>query len=355
MKKIKLISNVLAKTVKATTVNAMEDLLATLPINADYVFNRVNPAEGWVAEKLHWVPVGLDSGNAGRIKLGLDPDNRIAERIVNMIEAHIELARRQTLKLDPNAQAPTSPRAAVQEYFQLPRLDQLSELDDNKETWRRARDLARRIRVRVVGHKMGSRVVERAVIFEDDGIGQPPSRLHSTILSLGGDNKIKEPYLIGMWGQGGSSALAASRMAWIISRRAPQLGDAEDGVAWTVVKSVFPPAGRRSYYAYLAAAPTGEVPYIEASAANTIGLEHGTRIGHLSFDLGNMDPTKLYQALNHVLPNPVLPFEIYTRTEPKPDVCWGIGYLLTKQRTAKKTDLDKRFIDLPVVGDKEND
>jgi hypothetical protein len=158
-----------------------------------------------------------------------------------------------------------------------------------------------------------------------------------------------------MWGQGGSSALAASKLCWIISRRAPQLGDAEDGVAWTVVRSMFPRGGgRRSYFAYLAATPTGEVPYIDAQAANTIGLKHGTRIGHLGFDLGNLDSAKLYRALNHILPNPVLPYEIYTRTEPKPDPCWGIGYLLSQQHVAKKTDLDKQFNDLPVIGDKEN-
>jgi hypothetical protein len=311
MMKFKLNSEVLAATMKATTVKALNEILEALPINPEYVYDRWNPQNGWIAGKLHFVPVGLEPGNAGRIKLGSEPDNRIAERVVNMLEAHLELERCRELKRDPGAAVPSSPREAVQRYFHLPRLDQIPELNDNKATWKQARDLARRTRVRVVGTR-----TERAVIFEDEGIGQPPSRLHSTILSLGGDNKIKEPYLIGMWGQGGSSALAASQATWVVSRRAPELGDSEDGFAWTVIRMIHPPgSGRRGYYGYLAASPTGEVPYIAATLATTVGFGHGTRIGHLGFDLGTMDPTKLYQALNHVLANPILPFEIFRHSD----------------------------------------
>lgn len=342
--KLKLKRGVLSDTLNATSVAALDKVLGGLPINDGYIYDKSNPMKGWISGQLGFVPVGLDPGNAGRIKLGNDPDNRIAERIVNMIEALIELMRRGELKTLPSSAAPISPRDAVQRYFGLPRLDLIPGLNDDKAAWHRARDLARRVRVRVTGSKG-----ERALIFEDDGIGQAPSRLHSTILSLGGDNKNKERYMIGMWGQGGSSAFAASQATWIVSRRAPQLGDSEDGIAWTVVREIEPTDDRRSYYAYLAAAPTGEVPYIDASVAKEMGLDHGTRIGHLGFDLGTLDPYKLYQALNHVLPNPVLPFEIFTKTTGKPDVCWGMGYLLSRQTAAKKTDLDKRFDQIRVA------
>lgn len=342
--KLKLKDWVLSQTLHATSVAALDKVLDELPINADYVYDKTNPMKGWIAGQLHWVPVGLDPGNAGRIKLGNDPDNRIAERIVNMLEALIELARRGELKANPASPPPVSPRDAVLRYFNVPRLDLIPGLNDGKTTYQRARDLARRVRVRVSGAKG-----QRALIFEDDGIGQAPSRLHSTILSLGGDNKNKERYMIGMWGQGGSSAFAASQATWIVSRRAPQLGDAEDGIAWTAVREIEPTDDRRSYYAYLAASPAGEVPYVDASAAAGVGLEHGTRIGHLGFDFGTLDPFRLYQALNHVLPNPVLPFEIFTKTTNKPDLCWGMGYLLSRQSAAKKTDLDKPFHQIRVA------
>jgi hypothetical protein len=113
-----------------------------------------------------------------------------------------------------------------------------------------------------------------------------------------------------------------------------------------MVREIISPELRRPYYAYLAAAPTGEVATIPASAASNVSLEHGTRIGHLGFDLGTLDPIKLYQAMNHVLPNPVLPFDICTKTDGTYDTCWGLGYLLTRGRQRSKTPaefLDKRF------------
>jgi hypothetical protein len=344
---MKLSSNLLEATLKATTVNAVEQLLAGLPINHDYVYDAANPKKGWREGQLHLVPVGLDPGNAGRIRLGAEPDNKIAERVVNMMEAVIELARREELKAAPGAAAPADPRAAVHRYFNLPRLDQIPELEGagrSGQLYKLAKAFARKLQVRVHFSEAKRGVKsERSVVFSDEGIGQAPSRLHSTILSLGGDNKIKDRYLIGMWGQGGSSALAASKLTWIMSRRAPQLGDAEDDVAWTVVRAIHPTGLRRPCYAYLAAKPTGEVPFIPAAAANESGFQHGTRIGHVAFDFGNMDVTRLYQAMNHVLPNPVLPFDICTKREEAFDTCWGIGYLLTRAREQGKANLDKTF------------
>jgi hypothetical protein len=345
----------LKATLEATTLNALEKVLDTLPINHDYVFDRKDPSKGWKKDMLHWLPVGADLGNAGRIKLGNEADNRIAERVVNMLEALIELMRRRELLKDGSAPPPKTPRDAVERYFHLPRLDKLPELPEGKgrkgALYLRGKQLAEKIRVRIKGSK-----AERAIIFEDEGIGQPPSRLHSTILSLGGENKNNKSYLIGMWGQGGSSALAASQLTWIVSRRAPDLQDAEDGVAWSVVREIIPTdGGRRPYYAYLAASADGEVAMIPATAANSVGLEHGTRIGHLGFDMGNLDPYKLYQAMNHVLPVPVLPFNIYTKPDPdQEDTCWGIGYGLTRRGQQKKTDLDKKFEGVR-VSDKEQE
>jgi hypothetical protein len=340
----------LAATLETTSVNSLEKLLETLPINYEYVFDKSNPGKDWKDGMLHQVPVGFDPGNAGRIKLGNESDNRIAERVVNMLEALLELGRRMELLENPSMPPPSSPLAAVARYFHLPRLDRLPEYPEGRgrkgKIYQAGKDLAHKTRVRIKGTK-----TERAIIFEDEGIGQPPSRMHSTILSLGGENKIKEPYLIGMWGQGGSSALAASQLTWMVSRRAPQLKDAEDGVAWTVVREIIPTdGGRRPYYAYLAASPNGEVPSIPASVADSAGLGHGTRIGHLGFDMGTLDPYKLYQAMNHVLPVPVLPFNVYTKTDPDDeDTCWGIGYALTRRRIQQKTLLDKRFEGIAVT------
>ena len=120
-----------------------------------------------------------------------------------------------------------------------------------------ARELAKRLRVKV-NHDKASK--EFAVFIEDDGIGQTPSRMHETLLSLGSSDKGDKPYLIGLFGQGGPSTYATSEYSWCVSRRDARLLDGKpDGVGWTVVKEMFPKNRRDPFYAYLAASPSGEV------------------------------------------------------------------------------------------------
>jgi hypothetical protein len=99
---------------------------------------------------------------------------------------------------------------------------------------------------------------ELTVAIEDDGIGQTPVSIHRTLLSLGSTTKADKWYLIGVFGQGGSSAYAVSKYSWLVSRRAPDLLNGEgDGVGWTGIKHVFPKGRRDDYFAYLAASPEG--------------------------------------------------------------------------------------------------
>src|SRR5215469_5154364 len=87
----------LRQAVLANTTQSMRSLLAQLPIvdeNA-FTFNTKDPQSGWQEGKLHWIPLGNDRGNAGRIKLANQGENPIAERTINAMEALIELERRK--------------------------------------------------------------------------------------------------------------------------------------------------------------------------------------------------------------------------------------------------------------------
>ena len=55
----------------------------------------------WKSGHLHWIPVGKDRGNGGRIKLAGEPMNPLAERLVNGMESLIEHARLRELKDNP--------------------------------------------------------------------------------------------------------------------------------------------------------------------------------------------------------------------------------------------------------------
>ena len=59
------------------------------------------------------------------------------------------------------------------------------------------------------------RTREFTVAIEDEGIGQSPESMHKTLLSLGTTTKADKWYLIGVFGQGGSSAYAISKYSWL--------------------------------------------------------------------------------------------------------------------------------------------
>ncbi|MBI4382988.1 MAG: hypothetical protein HY579_03005 [Nitrospinae bacterium] len=176
---------------EAKTVKAIKSLLSQFPIideNA-YVFDTNNPTTGWVEGKFHWIPLGRDRGNAGRIKLASEPEGPIAERTINGMEALIELERQRELIENPSAPAPQSPREAVVHYFSLPPLNQIPKMQASihgSKPQKYARELAKRLRVRIAYDKSQK---EFSVFIEDDGIGQAPVRMHETLLSLGSSDK----------------------------------------------------------------------------------------------------------------------------------------------------------------------
>lgn len=346
----------IATAVRATTRSDVHKLLSLLPIGAetDYTYDANTPSDGWRPGYFHWVPVGCDRGNAGRIKLANQAVNPIAERAVNGMEALIEMARQRELLVDPSAPPPTSPRDAVLRYFGVPPLDTLPKLDDSpvsKEIRTKARELARRLRVRLSFDKPSR---EFAVSIEDEGIGQSPAAIHRTLLSLGSTTKADKLYLIGVFGQGGSSAYAVSEYSWVVSRRAPDLlGGDTDGAGWTVIKHVFPKDRRDDYFAYLASSPDGRVPFVSAEDADHAKIGHGTRFVHIGYDFGKGGSAitkQLYRSLNHVLYNPILPYELYVGATAA--VMNGNGYRLSLLGGTAATQapvLDKVFPPQPVV------
>lgn len=336
------------RAVSVRTALAAESLLTDLPVvtENDYVFNPSYPERGWKEGFLHWYPVGGDRGNAGRIKLASEPEPPIAERTINAMESLIELERERDCKRG-KTDMPATTREAIKRYFKFPPLAEIPRWGRpirGRKPRDYARDLARRIRVRLIRE---GRPAEYTVIIEDDGIGQPPDRLHSTLLSLGRSDKADKPYLIGVFGQGGSSAFQACAYSWVVSRRAPDLLDgSRDGVGWTIIKHIFPKGRRDDYFAYLAAHPDGRVPFLPPSAGDRIDLSHGTRFAHVKYDFGTTEPARrLYAALNHLLFNPVLPYELYTGPSRAPDPMYGNAYRLSllAVKDKEKQILDKDF------------
>jgi hypothetical protein len=115
------------------------------------------------------------------------------------------------------------------------------------------------------------------------------------------------------------------------------LHGATDGVGWTVVKHVFPKGRRDDYFAYLACHSDGRVPWVSAADADAAKVSSGTRFVHIRYDFGRGGSAitrQLYTALNHVLYNPILPFELYAQRQTA-DPIYGNGYRLSSLKNRK--------------------
>jgi len=350
-------TDLLGRLLNARTTAQVEAIMTTLPIvppeqyQWDYGEKRLGK---WKLGHLHWLPVGLERGNGGRIKLAGEPMNPIAERTVNGMESLIELARLAELLNNPDAVMPPNPREAVLRYFGLPRLDAIERMDDEerKEMRERVNEVRRRLSVHL-DHDRKSK--QFAVTIRDHGMGQTPPRMHETLLSLGQSDKADKPYLIGVFGQGGSSALSVSEYSIIVSRRAPEiLKTGEDGGAgWSIVRSIQPKGRRDHYYAYLAASEDGSVPSVDAERADKASFINGAHFCHIDYDFGGSESAVtrlLYQALNHVLFNPILPYDLYAMKD-KPEPMLGTAQRLARQvrLLGRQAALDKSFAAQPMA------
>ncbi len=343
--------DLLARLLNARTTLQVQAIMAGLPIvspdDYQWVSSRRRSAD-WNPGHLHWVPVGLDRGNGGRIKLAGEPMNPLAERLINGMEALIELARLTELLKNPAAAMPANPRDGVLRYFGFPRLDSIERLDDDerKATRERVDEVRKDLTIRLDHDKKSNQF---AVTIRDQGMGQVPAMMHETLLSLGQTDKADKPYLIGVFGQGGSSAFSVSEYSFIATRRAPGiLKPGEDGGAgWSIVRAIQPKGRRDLYYAYLAASEDGAVPRVDAAAADKAGFAQGAHFCHIKYDFGGSESAVarlLYQALNHVLFNPILPYNLYALKD-SPEPMLGTAQRLARRvrLLGRQAALDKAF------------
>lgn len=264
---------------------------------------EVDSSDSW-----RWLPLGGRQANATNVELATEQAPPIIERITNGIDALIELA-----KADSEVE-PSSPREAVQRWFGIPG-GTLAGLGDGRDVIDR---LAPRVRVDV--YESG---VEKApsIAISDNGIGQHPSDLAGTILSLGESNKIGKHYLCGAYGHGGSSTFAWCEYSIIVSRRRPEHAGAKpDLVGWTVVRKYDDVDLKLNTYQYLATA-NKEIPTFPPEFLEGQFFQFGTYIIHIAYELGRYAAIWSrvgFRFLNNLLFDPVLPFAVRDHREPKP-------------------------------------
>jgi len=237
-----------------------------------------------------WAAIGGKENNRGPIEISADPGRSLVERLTNGIDAILE-AEYQQHRGTPDCR---SPRQAAMAWLGIPDHG-LYEMTPGQR-----QRVARRITIRV---SLGEGRDARLVDIRDFGVGLTLEEMPQTILSLNESNKIRKYYLVGTYGQGGSSTFAISAYTFIASRKA-----GERRVGFTVVKFLdLPPEEYKTgHYVYLELEAT--IPAVELSESE---FPAGTLVRHFGYDLTSysspVGPNSVYGLLNQVLFDPVIP------------------------------------------------
>jgi hypothetical protein len=181
----------------------------------------------------------------------------LVEKLVNSIDAMLmkECLLRKIDPEDRNA-APNNMKSAVEEFYGI-RGGALETLTGTART-----QLAENIILMMTGKKK-----KPCVSIIDKGEGQTPSEFKNTLVSLGRTNKVKIPFVQGVFNQGGTGAIAfcgEHGLQLILSKRNSEIAkmeksDTKDLWGFTIVR-LFPPDSTMRNYVIKYLAPTnGEI------------------------------------------------------------------------------------------------
>lgn len=252
-------------------------------------------AEVAKAGSLTWRALGDRTNNNGTIRMASDPNLAFVERVTNGMDAILDLAHLQHPGVDV-----ASPREAARQWLHVP------EEGIGGMIAKERRELAERLQVTF---RSSGEAARPTIVVQDAGTGQTRDAVPQTLCSLNENNKIKQQWTMGTYGQGGSVTFGFSEATIILTRRHPDhLDGAEDVVSWTVVQGHQYDDAFMPTYEYL----VGSDKLVFAMPASLFpDLPHGTRITHVTYDWrGGSQPftTNPWQFFNGALFDPCIPF-----------------------------------------------
>jgi hypothetical protein len=282
-----------------------------------------------------------------------DPVAVIWERLTNMFDAII----------DANAHGVAdrpwkSPRAAVEALLNVPE-EGISALSDEDAT-----ALASMARVTLLDSD--DSIYKPTLAFRDRGIGLTPVEMPDTILSVEGSNKLRKPYMHGVFGKGGSVACLHSDATIILSRKRPEFlapGE-EDRVGLAIIRQRDNDEVRTPFFQYLVD-PRTEQPV--SIPADELDFEPGTLAMHINYRAELMGKQNwqfeqsIYAYGQTLLFRPTLPWELEDartigNTRPvdrrKPSLIRGLGHRLDNTADAALlARTAKSYLYVPGVGE----
>ena len=244
-----------------------------------------------------WRPLGDRESNFATVHLTAYPEVSLVERITNSIDATFERLAEET----PELKRIRSPREFSEKALGFTG----GVIADSIK--RRKKTVAMESGVDVTlwdGDVQDSPTID----ISDDGIGLSREEIPQTILSLNQSNKITKWYLMGRFGQGGSTTFAFTEFSILISRK---FYDSKE-VSFTVVKFQ-PPAHdeKDGKYVYMVSSADNLPISVRVEDSKLLdSLNFNTLVRHVNYRIGKQNLLSLYGKLQYYLFDPVLPFKL---------------------------------------------
>jgi hypothetical protein len=296
--------------------------------------------------------LGDKEANWAEISSPADPTALVFERVTNMWDALIEVAARRAGRAD----WPT-PAAAAAAFLGAAGIGDLTDSE---------RDRFARLAI-VTLHDSDDPKLRPTLSFRDYGIGLGKAEMPDTILSLAGSNKLRKPYLHGIFGKGGSSACVFSDATVIVSRKQPDLLAAgeEDLVTVAVIREDDAADVGLPFYRYWVGADG--LPLAVPVAASD-EFAPGTLVIHVNYQAGKMGIQRwrfeesIYAYAETLLFKPTLPYSLHDDRSPgsntrpedrrKPSTLSGLAQRLENTRTEGLIQQSRwSTVAVPGVGD----
>ena len=224
---------------------SLTDVLNLYTIDDINAFQRLNGILSFEGSRLKfsdikrdWAMFGGNESNNSVIGILANGDNGIIERVTNAIDAVIEYEKEKH-KIGSAKTPDAVVSKAFPNYYAMKK--KLAETDESKLNFKDAGN-----RVMIVAND-GISTTRPTFDIIDTGIGIAGDDFEDTILSLNHGNKISadKGYLIGAFGQGGSTSMSFSNATIIISKK-------DNKYFFTIVRLCHSIEIKNDFYVYLA-------------------------------------------------------------------------------------------------------
>lgn len=245
----------------------------------------------------NWKFLGNNSSNGSSVNILKHGEKGLIERITNAIDAVIE-NQKVKCNIKSASESSTIIKKAFPKYF-----ENFSNLSNNNQFKAQAFDASNQV-ILVANDATGSTKITFDVI--DQGTGIDADNFPKTILSLNAGNKLSrdKSYLIGAFGQGGSTSLPFTYATIIVSKQ-------QNHYYFTIVKEVDLEDYKNSCYVYLTINNVIPEIYLESieNISNSyldsfINSESGTLIRMIETDISRdyrvNDISKEHMLINYI-------------------------------------------------------